>query len=58
MPFLRVRACSHDRHMDCHFELAVGRSDKTAGDGNGLTDVAGDRNPDQVAAIIVPLVGS
>jgi hypothetical protein len=44
--------------MDCHFELAVGRSDKTAGDGNGLTDVAGDRNPDQVAAIIVPLVGS
>src|SRR6476661_4677503 len=44
-----------DRGSAGHAEIVIGRADKTAGDGNRLTDVTGDRNAYQVAAADRPV---
>ncbi len=43
------------RYINCHAEIVIGRADKTAGDGNRLTDVTGDRNAYQVVAADRPV---
>src|SRR6516164_1577975 len=61
---LAIRSESHSctsavfrdhRYINCHAEIIIGRADKTAGDGNRLTDVTGDRNAYQVAAADRPV---
>ena len=37
--------------LNGHTQIAIGSADKIAGDRNCLTDVAGDRNANQVAAV-------
>src|ERR1700730_4927462 len=44
-----------DRGSAGHAEIVIGRADKTAGDGNRLTDVTGDRNAYQVIAADRPV---
>src|SRR5712664_1276403 len=43
------------RHIDGHAETVVRPAGKTAGDGNGLADVPGDADADQVGAVDRPV---
>ena len=58
MPFLPRRGLRGYRDIDRHAEIAVGRADKAAGDGDRLIDVAGDGDANQSPPLMVPLVGS
>src|SRR5712692_3887419 len=55
MPFLPGRGLRGHRDIDRHAEIAAGGADKAAGDGDSLTDVAGDGDADQVATAYGPV---
>ena len=51
----RGASLQDDRHIDGHAETVVRPADKTAGDRNGLADVPGADDADQVGVIDRPV---
>jgi hypothetical protein len=42
-------------HINGHAEIVAGRADKATINRNGLADIAGHRNPYQIAAVDLPV---